>query len=97
MHHDTSWDAPPTCFIKPHAKDKHGGAAKALFCRNIMEACEAREHGSDSKQNHQVEGAIMQAKEWTRTFGRCNPVEHAVTKQQSKHECTREEPIGGER
>jgi hypothetical protein len=57
-----------------------------------MEACEAREHGGDSKQKHQVEGAIMQAKEWTRMFGRCNPVEHAVTKQQSKHECTREEP-----
>jgi hypothetical protein len=54
-----------------------------------MEACEAREHGSDSKQNHQVEGAIMQAKEWTRTFGRCNPVEHTVMKQ---HECAREEP-----
>jgi hypothetical protein len=53
-----------------------------------MEACEAREHGRDSKRNHQVEGAIMQAKEWTRTFGRCNPVEHAATKQQSKHECT---------
>jgi hypothetical protein len=34
----------------------------------------------------------MQAKEWTRTFGRCNPVEHAVMKKQSKHECTREEP-----
>jgi hypothetical protein len=64
MHHDTSWDAPPTYFIKTHAKDKHGGgAAKALFYRNIMEACEEREHGSDSKQNHQVEGAIMQAKE----------------------------------
>jgi hypothetical protein len=57
-----------------------------------MEACEAREHGSDSKQNHQVEGAIMQAKEWTRTFGRCNPVKHAVMKQQSKHERTGEEP-----
>jgi hypothetical protein len=56
-----------------------------------MEACEAREYGSDSKQNHQVEGAIMQAKEWTGTFGRCNPVQHTVTKQQSKHECTREE------
>jgi hypothetical protein len=33
-----------------------------------MDACEAREYGSDSKQYHQVEGAIMQAKEWTRTF-----------------------------
>jgi hypothetical protein len=63
MHHDTSPDATPTSFIKQHAKDKHGGAAKALFCRNIMEACEAREYGSDSKQYHQVEGAIMQAKE----------------------------------
>jgi hypothetical protein len=36
-----------------------------------MEACEARVYGSDSKRKHQVEGAIMQAKEWTRTFGRC--------------------------
>jgi hypothetical protein len=27
------------------------GAAKALFCRNIMEACEAREYGCDSKKN----------------------------------------------
>jgi hypothetical protein len=37
-------------------------------------ACEesgAREHGHDSKQEHQVEGPIMQAKEWTRAFGRC--------------------------
>jgi hypothetical protein len=33
----------------------------------------------------------MQAKDWTRTFGRCNPVEHVVTKQQSKTECTGEE------
>jgi hypothetical protein len=65
-----------------------GGAAKALFCRNIMEACEARGYGSDSKRKHQVEGAIMQAKEWTIRFGRCNPVEHTVTKQQTKHERT---------
>jgi hypothetical protein len=56
-----------------------------------MDACEAREHGGDSRQKHQVEGAIMQAKKWTRTSGRCNPVEHAVTKQQSKHECAGEE------
>jgi hypothetical protein len=37
-----------------------------------MEACEAKEYGNDSKQRHQVEGPIMQAKEWTREFGRCN-------------------------
>jgi hypothetical protein len=35
----------------------------------------------------------MQVKEWTKTFGRCNPVERAVTKQQSKHECTGKSPI----
>jgi hypothetical protein len=52
------------------AKYKHEGAAKALFCRNIMEACEAREYGSESKRIHQVEGIIMQAKKWTGTFGR---------------------------
>jgi hypothetical protein len=46
-----------------------------------MEACEAREHGSDSEQNHQVEGSIMQAKEWTKTFGRGNPVKHEATKE----------------
>jgi hypothetical protein len=79
---------PSNIFYQTTCKGQAWGAAKALFCRNIMEACEAREHGSDSKRNHQVEGAIMQAKEWTRTFGRCNPVEHAATKQQSKHECT---------
>jgi hypothetical protein len=72
-------------------------AAKALFCRNIMEACEPREHGTDSKRKHQVEGAIMQAKEWMRTSGRCNPMEHAVTKQQrsmSALEKNREEERG---
>jgi hypothetical protein len=55
-----------------------------------MEACKAREHGSDSKQNNQVEGSIMQAKEWTRAFGRCNPVEHVITKQQACMECAGE-------
>jgi hypothetical protein len=38
-------------------------AAKALYYKNIMEECEAREHGSDSKKKHQVEGPIMQIKE----------------------------------
>jgi hypothetical protein len=33
-----------------------------------MEACEAREYGSESKRKHQVEEIIMQAKEWTRTL-----------------------------
>jgi hypothetical protein len=51
-----------------------------------MDACEAWEHGGDSKQKHQVEGAIMQAKERTGTFGRC------TWSRSNKHECTREEP-----
>jgi hypothetical protein len=63
-----------------------GGADKALFCRNIMEACEAREFGSESMRKHQLEGAIMQAKECKRTFGRC------TRSRSNKHECTREEP-----
>jgi hypothetical protein len=58
---------------KPHAKVKHGGGSKALFCRKIMEACEAKDHGHDSKKTHHVEGPIMQAKEWMREFGWCNP------------------------
>jgi hypothetical protein len=40
-----------------------------------MVACEASgamEYGYDSKQEHQVEGPIMQAKEWTRVFGWCD-------------------------
>jgi hypothetical protein len=50
---------------------------QALFCRKFMEACEAKEHGHDSKQRHQVEGPIMQAKErvWAVQL-----VEHAGTK-----------------
>jgi hypothetical protein len=52
---------------RSQAKDKHGGGGQqALFCRKFTVACEAREHGHDSKQ---VEGPIMQAKEWMREFG----------------------------
>jgi hypothetical protein len=91
MHHDASREAPPTFNMKAHAKDKHGGGQPRLcFCRVLMGACEAREHGGDLKQSNQVVDSIMQAKEWTRTFGRCNPVEHAVTKQQRSMECTGE-------
>jgi hypothetical protein len=74
---------PPTYFIKPHAKYKHGGQPRPCFV-GIMDACEAREYGSDSKKYHQVEGAIMQAKEWTRTFEGARG--HKVTW------CAREEP-----
>jgi hypothetical protein len=49
-----------------------------------MEACEAKEHGHDSKQRHQVEGPIMQAKESMREFGRCNLLRTRAQKQQSE-------------
>jgi hypothetical protein len=41
MHHDTSWDAPPTYFIKPHVKYKHGGQLRLCFAgiswRNVRQ------------------------------------------------------------
>jgi hypothetical protein len=48
-----------------------------------MEACEAKEHGYDSKQRHPVEGPIMQAKEWMREFGRCNLLSTQAQKSQN--------------
>jgi hypothetical protein len=75
---------PSNVFCQTTCKVQAWGAAKALFCRNIMDACEAREYGSESKRNHQVGGAIMQAKEWTRTFGRCT--------WSRSNKCAREEP-----
>jgi hypothetical protein len=58
-----------------------------LFCRKIMEPCEAKEHGHDPKQRHQVEGPIMQAKEWMREFGWCNPWSTWSQRSQSEEEC----------
>jgi hypothetical protein len=58
-----------------------------LFCRKIMEACEVREHWHDSKKRHQVEGQIIQAKEWMREFRRCNPWSTRAQKSQSEDEC----------
>jgi hypothetical protein len=75
---------PSNIFYQTTCKVQAWGAAKALFCRNIMEACEAREYGSNSKRKHQVEGIITQAKEWTRMFGRCTRSRHALEKNQAK-------------
>jgi hypothetical protein len=75
MHH---WMPFQQLSSRPHAKDKHGGQ-QALLCRKFMVACEVREHGHDSKQRHQVEGPIMQAKEWMRVWA-VQLVEHAGTK-----------------
>jgi hypothetical protein len=63
------------------------GGQQDLFCRKIMEACEAKEHGHDSKQRHQVERPIMQAKEWMREFGQCIPWSMQAQRSQSEDEC----------
>jgi hypothetical protein len=72
MHHDASLDALPTTFIKDHMQRIRMDGQQGILCRKFMVASGAREHGHDSKQRHQVEGPIMQAKEWMREFGRCN-------------------------
>jgi hypothetical protein len=61
----------PFKILSNHMQGQAWGATKAFFCRNIMDVCEAREYGSESKRKHQVEGIIMRAKECMRTFGRC--------------------------
>jgi hypothetical protein len=86
MHHDASQDALPTTFIKATCKGQAWEGSKALFCRKIIEACEAKEHGHDSEQKHQVEGPIMQAKEWMREFGQCNPWSTRAQRSQSEDE-----------
>jgi hypothetical protein len=87
MHHDASRDVLPTTFIKAICKGQAWEGSKALFCIKIMEACEAKEHGHDSKQRHQVEGPIMQEKEWMRKFGWCNPWSTQAQRSQSEDEC----------
>jgi hypothetical protein len=74
----------PLTSYQTTCKDKHGGgAAKVLFCRNIMEACEAREYEwvkaktSSGRNNNASEGVDENV--WKVL---------AVTKQQSKHERT---------
>jgi hypothetical protein len=79
MHHEMPFQQLSS---RSHAKDKHGGQ-QALFCKKFMVACEAKEHGHDSKQRHPVEGPIMQAKEWMRKFGRCNLWSMRARKSQS--------------
>jgi hypothetical protein len=68
------------------------GGQEGLVLQKIMEACEAKEHGHDSKQRHQVEGAIMQAKEWMSEFGRCNPRSTQSQKSQTEDECVGRKP-----
>jgi hypothetical protein len=70
MHHRM----PLQYLSSKHMQMTSMGAAKSFLCRNVMEECEAKERGSNSKQSNQVVGSIMQAKEWTKAFERCKPV-----------------------
>jgi hypothetical protein len=63
---------PSNNFHQDHMQRTSMGGQQALFRRKFMVACEAKEHGHESKKRHKVEGPIMQAKEWMREFGRCN-------------------------
>jgi hypothetical protein len=47
-----------------HMQRTSMGAALALFCRNLMEVCEARRHGSETKKMIKVDDFIMQLKVW---------------------------------
>jgi hypothetical protein len=71
------------------------GGQQALLYRKFMVACEAREHGHDSKQRHQVEGPIMQAKEWMREFGSCNKWSTWARKSQGEDHHARGKPSQG--
>jgi hypothetical protein len=82
-------------FHQSHMQRTSMGGQQALFCGKIMEACEAKEHGHDLKQRHQVEGPIMQAKEWMREFGRCNLWSTWAQKSQSEDDHTRGKPSQG--
>jgi hypothetical protein len=87
MQHDASREAPPTFIIEAHAKDKHGGQPRPCFVgfswRHVRQ-------GSMEVTQSKVGDSIRQAKEWMRAFGRSNPMEHVVTKQQRSMECIEE-------
>jgi hypothetical protein len=84
MHHDASRDAPPTSFIKSHAKDKHRGQPRPCFAgiswrhvrQGSMEVTQRKKSSSGRSKNASEE---VDENVW------CNPVELAVMKQQSKH------------
>jgi hypothetical protein len=94
MHHDASRDALPSTFIKVTCKGQAWGAASIVLQEIHGGMCEAREHGHDSKQRHQVEGPIMQAKEWMRDFG-CNLWSTRARKSQSGDHHARGKPNQG--
>jgi hypothetical protein len=51
------------------------GGQQASLCRNFTGHVKQVEQGSMNMTQsikHQVEGSIMQEKEWTRAFGQCN-------------------------
>jgi hypothetical protein len=70
-------------------------ASKPCFAENSWRHVKQREHGHDSKQRHQVEGPIMQAKEWMREFGWCNLWSTRAKKSQSEDDHARGKPSQG--
>jgi hypothetical protein len=74
---------PSNNFHQDHMQRTMMGGQQELLCRKFMVACEAKEHGHDWKQRHQVEGPVMQGKGWMREFGRCNLWSTRALKSQS--------------
>jgi hypothetical protein len=75
MHHNTSLDPLSTTFIKTTCKGQAWVGNKHDFAGNSWWHVKQVEQGSmdmTQSKKHQVEGPIMQAKEWTRAFGQCN-------------------------
>jgi hypothetical protein len=64
MPHDASWEASIFWHLG-HMQRTSMGEARALFCRKLMEAQEARKKwGSDTKKNNGGGRLITQAKVW---------------------------------
>jgi hypothetical protein len=61
--HDASWEASIFWHLG-HMQRTSMGEARALFCRKLVEAQEARKKGSDTKQNNGGGRLITQAKVW---------------------------------
>jgi hypothetical protein len=66
MHH---WMLFHQLSSRSHAKDKHGWAASITLQGIHGDMCSM---DMTQSMKHQVEGPIMQEKDWTRAFGRCN-------------------------
>jgi hypothetical protein len=99
MHHNTSLDALSTTFIKTTCKGQAWVGSKHDFAENSWWHVKQVEQGSmdmTQSKKHQVEGPIMQAKEWTRAFGQCNKWSTRAQRSQREDDRAGRKPSQGE-